>query len=116
PTPGELYPGLRAEADEPALAAEVKGRAAMVDVIAAAVADRQVVPDEPVPIQYEHGTLILEPEVCARARELARRVRQPHNVAREVFEREIVGALANQLADRMRDDVLSIGVPEIDPS
>ena len=114
-TLGELYPGVRATRDEPDLAAEIKGRAVMAEVIATAVRERQAVPDEPRDIPFDGGTVTLEPAVCARARDRARRAPLPHNRAREVFERELIDALARQLADRMRDDVFSIGAPDIDP-
>jgi DNA helicase IV len=115
-TVGELYPGVRAERDEPAETARRKGDLAMVEVVAAAVQGRQRVPDEPIEVGYEGGSVVLEPSDVERARGRARRARLPHNQARALFVDAMLDALARQVADRMRDDVLSIDVPEIDPA
>jgi DNA helicase IV len=105
-TLGQLYPGLVAERAEPAAVAEVKGRAGMAGVLAAAVRDRQEVPDEPVRIMVGGQPLVLDPATCAAARDWARRTGQPHNEARERFRLEIVHALASQVADRIGADPL----------
>src|SRR4029450_12208661 len=88
-TPGDLFPGETARREEPAEVAEIKGRLAMVDVLAAAVADRQRRPPEPIALSVDlHGEremLRLEPGECLRARSIARRTRKPHNLARADF-------------------------------
>lgn len=101
-TVGELYPGLAATGSEPAAAAELKGRHAMADVIAAAVRDRQAVPDEPIVLDVEHVTLRLDRVTCTRAREAARRSRRLHNQARPVFERALLTQLTEQAAEQLR--------------
>jgi len=107
-TPGDLFPGETARREEPPEVAEIKGRLAMVDVLRAAVADRQRKPAEPVTLEVElHGereTLRLEPGECLRARSIARRTRKPHNLARADFEAEIVAVLAMKIAERLGDD------------
>ncbi len=107
-TPGDLFPGETARREEPAEVAEIKGRLAMVQVIAAAVADRQRTVTEPVTLQVDlHGereTLRLEPGECLRARSIARRTGKPHNLARADFEAEIVAVLATKIAERLGDD------------
>ncbi|HVQ96444.1 MAG TPA: ATP-binding domain-containing protein [Mycobacteriales bacterium] len=108
-TAGELYPGVVAGGTEPDAAAEVKGRLAMTGVLAAAVADRQRVPDEPLEIVIasdttDRDTLTLDPAACAAARDRARRTGQPHNLARQRFDLEIVHALSVQLGDRIGAD------------
>jgi DNA helicase IV len=106
-TVGQLYPGLVADRAEPPPAAEVKGRAAMVDVLAAAVRDRQEVPAGPLEIVADgHERLVLDPATCAAARDWARRTGRPHNEARDRFRLEIIHALARQLADRIGADPL----------
>jgi DNA helicase IV len=115
-TVGELYPGLVADRDEPAEVAERKGSLAMVDVLAEAVRDRQRVPDEPLEIPFDHGVVTLDPASCTAARYRARRSRLPHNQARAVFLREALDMLARDAAERVRDDVFSIGAPDIDPA
>jgi DNA helicase IV len=107
-TPGDLFPGETARREEPAEVAEIKGRLAMVDVLAAAVADRQRRPTEKITLGVDlHGereTLRLEPGECLRARSIARRTGKPHNLARADFEAEIVAVLATKIAERLGDD------------
>jgi DNA helicase IV len=105
-TVADLYPGIRARGSDPADTAEIKGRLAMADVIAAAVRDRQRVPERPVEVRIDRETLRLTPAVCKKARERARRSRRPHNQARQVFAREIADALTRQLAARIGANVL----------
>ncbi|WP_246569139.1 HelD family protein [Polymorphospora rubra] len=105
-TPGDLFPGVTARRDEPAEVAEIKGRPVMVDVLAAAVADRQRLPDEPVEINVEQDTLLLDPAAIAAARTRARRSGKLHNLARPMFDTEIIHALAAQLAAKIGADPL----------
>jgi DNA helicase IV len=104
-TPGDLYPGgTPTRADTPEVA-EIKGRLAMADVLAAAVRDRQWVPDDVLEVLVdEDQVLTLDRDTCVRAREKARRSGRPHNLARPIAERYVVAALARQLADRIGDD------------
>jgi DNA helicase IV len=126
-TIGDLFPGISASGVDAPEVAAIKGRIAMAKVIAAAVRNRQEVPDEPLEIRAdaarlrlvatsggdespreftaESGRLRLTPRVIAQARERARRSRRPHNQARSVFAREIVNALTRQLAARIGTDV-----------
>ncbi|MBB5872608.1 DNA helicase IV [Allocatelliglobosispora scoriae] len=113
-TIGDLFPGVRAHAAESPLPAAVKGRAAMAEVIAAGVRDRQELPgDEPLEIViddthpgfgYQSETLLLDRETCGRAREAARKSNRLHNLARPTFVAEIISALARQAADRLGAD------------
>ncbi|WP_405116324.1 AAA family ATPase [Micromonospora sp. NBC_01405] len=105
-TPGDLFPGVSARRTEPAEAAAVKGRSEMVQVLTEAVRDRQWVPDEPLEIEVEREVLRLDPETVRAARDRARRTGRPHNLARAVFDVEIVHALADQVADRIGADPL----------
>ena len=108
-TIGDLFPGVRASAAEPAGVAAIKGRIAMARVIAAAVRDRQHVPAESIRIKADSGQLSLTPRMVAQARERARRSRRPHNLARAVFFREIITALTRQLAANLGRNVLGGG-------
>jgi DNA helicase IV len=108
-TLGDLFPGVSASSSEAVEAAAIKGRASMARVIATAVRDRERVPAEPMPISADPGKLSLTPRMCAQARERARRSRRPHNLARSVFAREIVGALTRQLAARLGRNSLGGG-------
>ncbi|SHF00664.1 HelD family protein [Streptoalloteichus hindustanus] len=104
-TIADLYPGISARRAETAEAAEIKGRPVMAEVVAAAVRDRQRVPDEPWVIEFDDQVLSLDRETCERARERARRTGRRHNEAREVFVAEVVEALARQMAELVGADV-----------
>jgi DNA helicase IV len=108
-TVDELYPGVRADRPEPPETAEIKGRLAMAEVIAAAVRDRQRVPDEdaPIAVDYAPGEIIaLDRAACEFARARARASRLPHNEAAPLFRRLVIDALAHRLAERYGTDVL----------
>jgi DNA helicase IV len=104
-TMSELFPGVTAERAEPGEVSEVKGRLAMAPVIAAAVRERQQLPDQPIVLRYQREELRIDRDMAARARERARRSRRPHNQARVIFAREIVNALVRQAAGRLRDSL-----------
>ncbi|MFE0175886.1 HelD family protein [Streptomyces sp. NPDC059002] len=105
-TVGELFPGVTATGTDGPAAAEVKGRAEMADVLAAAVRDRQRTPEpgEPVVIAHDDGDLILDWTVADQAREAARAADVPHNLGRPHFAFRIIDALTRQLADRIGAD------------
>ncbi len=103
-TIADLFPGVRARGAEPDAVAELKGRPGMAEVIAAAVRDRQAATTEPLDIDVDGDALRLEPGVTRAAADRARATRLPHNQARPVFAREVVDALARQLADKLGDD------------
>ncbi|MEU4383245.1 HelD family protein [Micromonospora echinofusca] len=106
-TQSDLFPGVSARRAEPATTAALKGRAVMVEVLAAAVRDRQWVPDEPLEIELpQQEVLRLDPETVLAARDQARRSERPHNLARALFDVEIVHALAAQVAERIGADPL----------
>ncbi|GII62885.1 DNA helicase [Sphaerisporangium krabiense] len=102
-TVAELFPGVRADRAEPAATAEVKGRAVMAEVLAAAVRARQAPPGAEVRVEFGDETLVLEPEVVARAAARARDSRLPHNQARPRFAATLVGHLARRVAEQTRE-------------
>jgi len=97
-TPGELFPGVRATADDPEAVAALKGDLRMAKVIANAVAARQRVPDAPQPLAVDGHSVVLTPRAVATARTRARRSRKPHNQARVVFVLDLLDQLADDLA------------------
>ncbi|MBQ0904570.1 ATP-binding domain-containing protein [Micromonospora sp. U21] len=105
-TQGDLFPGVSAQRAEPAETAALKGRAVLAEVLALAVRDRQWVPDEPLEIEVEREALALDPETVRTARDRVRRTGRPHNLARALFDVEIVHALADQVAERIGTDPL----------
>ncbi|CAL9497394.1 hypothetical protein SUDANB95_03344 [Actinosynnema sp. ALI-1.44] len=84
-TPGDLVPGLRVTAEDAPEAARIKGSLAMVDVLKAAVEDRQRLPEEPVPIDLADVTVRIDAATAEWARDEARQSGLPHNEARAVF-------------------------------
>jgi DNA helicase IV len=105
-TLGDMYPGVRARAEEPAAVAAIKGRLDMTDVLAAAVADRQTVPHDHVEVDHDGYPLRIERAVCEDARAAARRTGRPHNIARATFVTEVIHALSLQIAERIGADPL----------
>ncbi|MEU3371225.1 UvrD-helicase domain-containing protein [Streptomyces sp. NPDC006660] len=104
-TMGELFPGVRATGTDTPGAAEVKGRAAMAEVLAAAVRDRQTVPGTAMEIPHEgYGTLTLDRAMAEDARWKARGSGLPHNLARPHFAFHIIDALTAQLVERIGAD------------
>ncbi len=108
-TIADLYPGITARRAEPAPTARLKGRLDMVDVIAAAIRDRQGACPGGLEVTFDHDTLLLDRRACSRVRDRARRTRLPHNQARTAAHRFLIDALAKQVADRIGFDVLGGG-------
>ena len=106
-TLGELFPGVRAERSEAARTVEIKGRAVMADVLAAAVRARQRVPQEQLEIEIDHVVYRLDRETCAAAREAARETLEPHNLARPTLVAQILDALTRQVVQRLNQDPFS---------
>ncbi|MEV4352090.1 ATP-binding domain-containing protein [Actinoplanes sp. NPDC049596] len=105
-TLGDMFPGVRARGVEAPAAAAVKGRLAMLDVLAAAVADRQTVPETYAEVDHDGYPLRIERAVLEDARAAARRSGRPHNVARAMFVTEAIHALSLQIAERIGADPL----------
>lgn len=104
-TLGDLYPGVRASGTESLRGEEVKGSAAMVDILKAAVRARQLAPDEDVEVDVDGHRLVLSPAAIRAARGRARMTRRPHNQAREAFATRIVEALTEQYVSTLTDPV-----------
>jgi DNA helicase IV len=90
----ELFPGVVAAPDDDPAAAEVKGDLKMVDVLRRAVRDRQQVPPRDLQVIADGVRMTVPRNVALRARDRARALRKPHNVARKLFVTEMLGALA----------------------
>ncbi|KAA0101473.1 DUF2075 domain-containing protein [Mycolicibacterium sp. P1-5] len=88
-TPGELLPGLHATAEDAPNVARIKGSRAMLDVLAAAIADRQRTPEHPLDIPLGDVTMQIAADTAQWAIDEARASGLPHNAARAVF-RDIV--------------------------
>ena len=91
---GELFPGVRATAEDTPEAAVLKGDLRMVRILRAAVRDRQRVPQGDLEVSIDGVPVRVPADVCERARIKARGMRRPHNVARKLFVTEMLDALA----------------------
>jgi DNA helicase IV len=100
-TPGDLVPGLRVTAEDTLEAARRKGSLKILDVLRAAVADRQRLPDEPVPIDLRGVTARIDAETAEWAREEARASGLPHNEARTVFTEIVTYVLTERAMGRI---------------
>ena len=98
---GELFPGVTAGRAESRLAEEIKGRAMMAAVLAAAVRHRQAT--GPVEVEFGGETLRLDRQAVEDAARRARATRLPHNAARPLFQRQVIAALAEQYAENARE-------------
>ncbi|MGW0892060.1 RNA polymerase recycling motor ATPase HelR [Saccharopolyspora sp. NPDC002578] len=100
-TAGDLLPGLRVTAEDVPEVVRRKGSLAMLDVLAAAVAARQRVPEEPLPVQLGGTAQRITADVAEWAREEARSSGLPHNEARAVFAEIITYVLTERALSRI---------------
>jgi DNA helicase IV len=88
-TPGDLLPGLTVTAEDAPDVARIKGSRKMLDVLAAAIKDRQRTPEHPLDIPLGDVTMQIAADTAQWAIDEARASGLPHNAARAVF-RDIV--------------------------
>ncbi len=100
-TPGTLYPGVTARAEDEPSVARVKGSAAMPGVLAAAVADAATLPATPVTIGLGAGDVRISADVVGWARDEARMSGRPHNEARAVFLDVLTWAITERALGRI---------------
>ena len=103
----ELFPGISAAPDDDPAAAVIKGDLKMVQVLRRAVRDTQQAPPGDLEVTVDGVAMTVPREICLRARDRARALRKPHNVARKLFVTEMLGALA-------RAEAAALGRP-LDP-
>jgi DNA helicase IV len=90
----ELFPGVRAGLDDNPDVAVIKGDTKMVPVLRRALRNLQQVPPGDVEITVDGLTMTLPREAVVSARDRARGLRKPHNVARKLFATQLLSALA----------------------
>ena len=96
-TLGELFPGVRAtDTSDPAVV--VKGDERMVEVLRKAVRNRQRAPKDDLAVDADGVPVPLSRDSVLRARDRARALRKPHNVARKLFVTELLTDLARNEA------------------
>ncbi|MBV9204612.1 MAG: AAA family ATPase [Actinobacteria bacterium] len=97
----ELFSGVRAAPDDDPGAAVVKGDARMAGVLRRAVRNLQRVPPGDLEVTADGVRMTVPREAVLRARDRARGVRKPHNVARKLFVTQLLGALAAAEAEAL---------------
>jgi DNA helicase IV len=100
-TTGDLVPGLHVTAEDTPEAARLKGSLKILDVLAAAVADRQRLPERPLPIDLAHVTVRIDAETAEWGIQEARRSGLPHNEARAVFTEIVTYVLTERAIGRI---------------
>ncbi|WP_328608627.1 DUF2075 domain-containing protein [Amycolatopsis sp. NBC_00345] len=100
-TAGDLVPGLRVTTEDGPEAARYKGSLKMLDVLNAAVADRQRLPAQPIPIQLKDVTVRIDAETAEWARDEARASGHPHNEARAAFTEIVTYVLTERAIARI---------------
>ncbi len=101
-TPGQLFAGVDVAAVDPPAVAALKGDLRMAELLANAVAARQRVPTGPQTLDVDGSPVVLTPPMVAAARDRARRSGRPHNLARAVFVKDVLGSLADRLTRSYR--------------
>ena len=100
-TTGDLVPGLHVTAEDIPDVARLKGSRKILDVLAAAVADRQRLPKDPLPIRLADVTVQIDAETAQWAIEEARASGLPHNEARAVFIEIVTYVLTERAIPRI---------------
>jgi DNA helicase IV len=112
-TPGELLPGVTTRGADPNR--KVKGSLTMVDVVRAAVANRQELPASPINIALDDVTVEIDEFIAKKARERAREASRTHNRAQEVFRDGLILELADQAVGRIGEGWLdAYDTPELE--
>ncbi|HWD02481.1 MAG TPA: RNA polymerase recycling motor ATPase HelR [Amycolatopsis sp.] len=100
-TTGGLVPGLHVTADDTPEATRLKGSLRILDVLAAAIADRQRPPATPIPIGLGGVTVRIDAETAQWAIEEARASGLPHNEARATFTEIVTYVLTERALGRI---------------
>ncbi|MFE3255266.1 RNA polymerase recycling motor ATPase HelR [Nocardia sp. NPDC059091] len=106
-TTGDLMPGLSITAEDGPEAVRLKGSLRILDVLKAAIADRQRVPQEPVSIELSDVTVRIGADIAGWAREEARGSGLPHNQARATFLEVLTWALTERAIKRIGEGWLT---------
>ncbi|WNG92853.1 RNA polymerase recycling motor ATPase HelR [Mycobacterium sp. ITM-2016-00318] len=100
-TAGDLVPGLHVTADDTPHATRLKGSLQILDVLAAAIADRQRVPAHPILVELTDVTVRIDAETAQWAIEEARGSGLPHNEARAKFVEIVTYVLTERAIARI---------------
>ncbi|MFE1169091.1 HelD family protein [Nocardiopsis sp. NPDC058789] len=117
-TVGELFPGVEAAARDPHAVATAKGSTRMVDLVGAAVRDRQRSPlrafgEADLRVETDAGTLVVPGDVCRHVLETTRNLRLPHNTARKYLVNTLLSELARDESRRLGRPVADEDLPHV---
>lgn len=93
-TIGDLFPDIHAAGTDSRAAAAIKGDQRMLNVLRAAVRNKQSLPGEDVSVPFDGYDLPIDDEVIKVARAAARSTRKAHNLAQRAFVRAALDELA----------------------
>ena len=100
-TIGDLCPACMSPPRTVEEATRLKGSLKILDVLGAAIADRQRLPKDPVPIELADVTMRIDAETAEWASRGSALQRQPHNDARAVFTEIITYVLTERAIARI---------------
>ncbi|WP_187344465.1 RNA polymerase recycling motor ATPase HelR [Aldersonia kunmingensis] len=100
-TTGDFVPGLQVTAEDTPEAARIKGSLRMLEVLAAAIADRQRRPSAPISIDLADVQVRIDSETAEWAIQEARDSKLPHNEARAVFQEIVTYVLTERAIGRI---------------
>ncbi|HKV19610.1 MAG TPA: UvrD-helicase domain-containing protein, partial [Mycobacterium sp.] len=100
-TTGDLVPGLHVTEEDTPEAARLKGSLQILDVLAAAIADRQRLPEHPIPVELTDVAVRIDAETAEWAIQEARGSGLPHNEARAKFVEIVTYVLTERAIARI---------------
>ncbi|HET8992988.1 MAG TPA: DNA/RNA helicase domain-containing protein, partial [Rhodococcus sp. (in: high G+C Gram-positive bacteria)] len=100
-TTGDLVPGLHVTAEDAPDVARLKGSSTILDVLAAAIVDRQRQPHDPIMIELTDVTVRIDADTTEWAIDEARASGLPHNEARAVFADIVTWVLTERAIARI---------------
>lgn len=106
-TTGHLVPGLLATAEDSRDAARLKGALSILGVLAAAIADRQQLPEQPLLVEFDDVSVPIDRGAAEWARDEARATGLPHNEARAEFRETLEWVVTERAIARIGKGWLS---------
>ena len=105
-TIGDLFPGVRARAEDPRATVGVKGGLRMVDVLKRAVRAQQSLPSRPETVDFDSYRVEIDSELIKAARARARSTRRAHNQSQNAFLKAGLAELARRHASTIGSSLL----------
>ncbi len=100
---GTLFPGVEATTEDPPATAALKGSLEMAKLLQRAVKSRQVVPSADADIEVDGERIRVPASLVRDAMQRAWDAHRPHNIARVTFNKTAITAIAELLAEELRN-------------